>query len=250
MHEAKVAMAFGRTVQDIVGQATSSDAHLMQAVPLRHLQGFRRLFCLSANMCCVPSGYWQRRAPSSPIFRSPRGQELEVGNEHKTHPLQEYAGVSTQNNFVDGQLPSQDFKGSTYSRVLQSKPEAAQVDLTNITEAHTSTLLEELFPQETKSSHRRPSNPTQYRHIPRRPFGLGPWDLSNSIGSKEHVTDSSNTSYTGSYVLVLKSAGKCLAEEDFRRVVPGAGELEGWNSEADLIRGTIRLCITRQWLWH
>lgn len=126
-------------------------------------------------------------------------------------------------------------------------------------------LLEELFPLETQSSSQPPRVSLKpKREIPRRPLDVVGSTWFGPAGSEDLDADEPRVGqdireglparpasarkeaqaaqrhlrqYRDSTVLVLKSAGKHLCEDDFRRAIPGGSHIEGWAASGSLLKG-------------
>ncbi len=102
-------------------------------------------------------------------------------------------------------------------------------------------LLEELFPQKTVHKVSRPEKKSP-REIPRLPLDLG---LPFGDGSTT-TAEGENAARTGRIlqrekelaILVLRKAGKCLDQNDFKRVMPSGKHIEGWTQKGGMLRGT------------
>lgn len=108
-------------------------------------------------------------------------------------------------------------------------------------------LLEELFPQETRSHNPKISAKKPHkRNIPRIALDVTiiPEDESFTQDvESEHAPVPAplptSSRYTNSSVLVLRSASKSLSEDDFRRCAPTSTHISGWRSNSDLLKGNL-----------
>lgn len=99
-------------------------------------------------------------------------------------------------------------------------------------------LLAELFPQETERSNARAQSTRKIKKIPLSPLNVVDEDQDGYNATARHSVELAEESvHRGCHVVALKKAGKNLADEDFRRLVPGDMHLEGWSSAEVLHKG-------------
>lgn len=110
---------------------------------------------------------------------------------------------------------------------------------------NTISLLEELFPQETRVRTNRSAPEKAPREIPWSPMNIGFAPRDNGLEVHEPAAfepvaqDRRGTGwrYQHATALVLRKAGKNLDIEDFKRALPTGQYLEGWTTRGEGMRG-------------
>ena len=217
----------------------------MQALPAWHLYGFRRSLCNSALLYQPLNPRWQRRAPGAPVFGARAADNAPTGK------TKDAAAISKQRDRLQ---PTKDRKRQVATVKRRGNRIRSWDPLAGVSEPRTTrnretksdnkprkqSLLEELFPEETNGHGKAAKRAAKTREIPRRPMGFTSTGFEEEMPTPD-VKPREHKQYHDSHVLVMKNGPKCLLEEDFRRLVPGGGHLEGWNSVGDLMKGALFL---------
>ncbi|KAL9060189.1 MAG: hypothetical protein Q9162_000803 [Coniocarpon cinnabarinum] len=189
---------------------------------------------------------WRRRTSAFPTFRSPQptsAPDSETPLDQHNHVLSDLSVNAPGQPPGSNNSPGEGSPKSEEANAPTSTDSHSAEELKSARAEQQRSLLEELFPAETSRDASGLAASSRSREIPRWPIGGGPVEYEEALPEQEVERPGDVESpkedefrWTDAHVLVLKNAAKGLTEEDFRRLVPGGGHIEGWSTASDMIK--------------